>query len=276
VSGCSLSGLCRAAGISRQGYHKQRREREREEVDEELIISLVRALRAKHPRLGGRKVLMQVHDRLRGAGIIIGRDRFFAVLRKWGLLVEPKRRAARTTDSRHALPLYRNLLFERKPTAPHQVWVSDITYIRTDGGFLYLSLVSDLYSREVVGWNLDRSLDAAASVKALRMAMAQLPANRWPVHHSDRGSQYCCREYVDVLRERGLSISMTEENHCYENSHAERINGILKLEYNLDLGFRNERQARAGVSEAIFLYNHERPHTALKMKVPAAVHRDAA
>jgi len=273
---CSVSALCRLAGVSRQAYYREKRVRGRERLDDELVIALVRAQRARHPRLGARKLLALIAPQLAEAGLRLGRDRFLELLRRHGLLVEPKRRAARTTYSDHSLPLYRNLLYDLEPTAPEQVWVADITYLDTDEGFVYLSLVTDMVSRKIVGWNLGESLEAAESVKALRMAIEQLPEDRWPVHHSDRGSQYCCRQYVDALQERNLPVSMTEQNHCYENCYAERVNGILKDEYNLDLRFRSKRQAQCAVKEAIATYNNYRPHGSLDMRTPAQVHRCAA
>jgi transposase InsO family protein len=209
-------------------------------------------------------------------GVRIGRDRLFDVLRRRGLLIEPKRKWIQTTNSRHCLPLYRNLLTERESTAPHQVLVADITYLRTNEGWLYLSLVTDLYSRKIVGWNLADNLNACESVKALEMAIKQVPAHRWPIHHSDRGSQYCCHEYTQILRREHWSISMTEVNHCAENSNAERVNGILKNEYHLDMTFRNAKQATLAVEQAIYLYNQERPHNALGKRKPAQVHALAA
>jgi transposase InsO family protein len=161
------------------------------------------------PRIGGRKLQFL----LRAAGLEIGRDAFFRILAEHDLLVAPKKKTVRTTYYDDSLPVYRNLLYQLEPTQPHQVWVSDVTFIGTDEGFTYLSLVTDLVSRRIVGWNAGDTNAAADCIKALQMAIAQLPADRWPIHHSDRGSQYCCHEYVAVLTARGLSISMTEQNH---------------------------------------------------------------
>lgn len=267
-----VSALCRIAGISRQGFYQLRRVRQRQTVDEDAVVEFVRRERAAQPRLGARKL----HHHLKGAGPrgnpALGRDRFFAVLRRHDLLVKPKKRSVRTTYHDTALPVYRNLLYQLEPTAPHQVWVSDITYIATADGALYLSLITDLHSRQIVGWNVSDTLMATESIKALEMAIDQLPPGRWPIHHSDRGSQYCCHDYVAVLNKRNLPISMTEQNHCYENCYAERVNGILKLEYNLDLTFRSSAQVHRAVAQAIWLYNHRRPHLSLQMQTPAQVH----
>lgn len=276
MKGCSVSALCRLCSITRQAYYREKRVRHREGFDQELVLELVRSQRANHPRMGARKLLVEIAPQLAKGDVQVGRDRFLQMLRKHHLLVVPKKRSVRTTYSDHGLPLYRNLLYERTPSAPDQVWVADVTYIDTDEGFLYLSLVSDLFSRKIVGWNLGESLEASESVKALETAIAQLPAHRWPIHHSDRGSQYCCHAYVAVLQQRDLSISMTEENHCYENCYAERINGTLKNEYNLDLRFRTKAQALRATQQAIEMYNNHRPHESLGMAKPSQVHRPAA
>lgn len=276
MKGCSINKLCNMSGLSRQAYYKGKKQRGREIIEENIVVEQVKLKRRRHPRMGTRKLHYELHEIWEAVGVKIGRDRLFNVLRSKNLLIEPKRKWVQTTDSRHCLPLYRNLLPDRQPTAPHQVLVADITYLRTDEGWLYLSLITDLYSRKIVGWNLADNLNASESVKALRMAMKQTPANRWPIHHSDRGCQYCCHEYTKILRDNDWSISMTEINHCAENSHAERVNGILKNEYNLDLEFRNHAQAVQAVEEAINLYNQERPHKSLGMRKPAEVHLKAA
>jgi putative transposase len=270
-----ISALCRIAGISRQGYYQLRRVRQRQALDEEAVVRFVRRERAAQPRLGARKLHHQFQSAGRGEPVL-GRDRFLRVLRRHDLLVKPRKKAVRTTYYDDALPVYRNLLYHLEPTAPHQVWVSDITYITLKDRALYLSLITDLYSRQIVGWNLSDTLAASESIKALKMAIAQLPAGRWPIHHSDRGSQYCCHDYVGVLKERNLPISMTEQNHCYENCYAERVNGILKLEYHLDHTFRSSAQAQRAITQAIWQYGHRRPHLSLQMRTPAQVHTSGA
>ena len=217
--------------MSRQNYYKQRHYRRRCEVDEELILSLVRRERAVQPRLGARKLLHILGDELNSAGVSLGRDRFFSLLGRSSLLIKRRLKGYRTTDSCHRFHVYGNLLKDLVLTSPHQALVSDITYIRTDEGFMYLSLVMDAYSRAVVGYDCSDSLEAEGTLRSLSMAFRGIPAGSAPIHHSDRGSQYCCGAYVDKLMHRGLRISMTEENHCYENSQAERLNGILKQEY---------------------------------------------
>jgi putative transposase len=276
VKGVSITGLCRHAGITRQGHYRVRKARTRQAVKNTVVVEWVRDQRALQPRLGARKLHYLFKKAGEELGVELGRDRFIEVLRAHALLVEPKPKRVRTTYHDPALPVYRNLLYQLEGTAPHQVWVSDITYVDTAEGYLYLSLVTDRVSRQLVGWNAGESLAAAESIKALQMAIAQLPAGRWPIHHSDRGSQYCCHEYVAVLKQHDLPISMTEANHCYENSHAERVNGILKSEYNLDARFRNKQQARRAIEQAILLYNQYRPHGSLQLRTPAQTHRQAA
>ncbi len=227
MSHCTITGLCRLSGITRQGYYRERTERKEEQKQQDKVIALIREHRQQRPRMGTRKLQHELREQFVNAGIQIGRDQLFKLLAQEDLLVKPRKRSTRTTYSDHSLPVYRNLLYEREPSRPNQVWVADITYIDTDEGFMYLSLLTDLYSRKIVGWNLAENLQAQQSIKALEMAIDDLPPNCWPIHHSDRGSQYCCHEYVHVLNERAISISMTEQNHCYENAYAERVNGIL-------------------------------------------------
>jgi transposase InsO family protein len=161
-------------------------------------------------------------------------------------------------------------------TGPNQAWAADQTYIRTLEGFLYLSLLTDMWSRKIVGFHVGVSLETEGALGALAMALASLGNGAKPVHHSDRGCQYASHLYVDTLKEAGLQISMTEVLHCYENAMAERVNGILKQEYYLGSCFRNKQQAKAAIIEAIYLYNTRRPHTSLGYETPEKMHRDAA
>jgi len=262
--------------MSRQNFYKARKVRRRRQVDEGLVKSLVQAERAIQPRLGGLKLHELLREHLAREGIQLGRDRFFEVLRSQRLLLEPLPKAPKTTNSRHNLPVFTNLVKDMKVTGPNLVWVSDITYIRTCEAFSYLSLITDKYSRKIVGYHLGQTLEAQDTIKALEMALDGLPEGAKPIHHSDRGCQYCCREYVSQLQDRGMLISMTEEDHCAENAMAERVNGILKQEYFLKHEFRNVAQARKAVEEAINLYNTRRPHRSLSLKTPEHVHKTAA
>jgi putative transposase len=275
-AGISLRRLCLRCGMSRQNYYARRRQRHRRQLDAELVVALVQAERRRHPRLGGRKLLFLLRAELTATGVRLGRDRFFALLRSQGLLVERKRVWPKTTNSRHGLPVFRNLVKDLEVTAPDQVWVSDLTYLRTEEGFLYAALITDQYSRKIVGRHLGDTLESIGCQQALAMALKSLPADRYPIHHSDRGCQYCCYDYVELLKRRGLSISMTEALHCYENALAERVNGILKQEYELDVTFRTKQQARYAFQQAVELYNQWRPHLSLDYRTPEEVHRRAA
>jgi transposase InsO family protein len=183
---------------------------------------MVRAERAVQPRLGGRKLFHIPGPELAKAGITIGRDRFFQALKEKGLLPGRLPGMPRTTDSRHSLPVFHNPVKDMELTGPNQAWAGDITYIRTDEGFLYPSLLTDLWSRKIVGFHAGDTLEAEGAVRALETALSELPEGAFPVHHSDRGCQYCPRRYIDRLRARGLAASMTEDTRCYENARAER------------------------------------------------------
>ena len=209
-------------------------------------------------------------------GIKLGRDRFFDVLREKGLLVPPLPKSPRTTKFEPSLPVFGNLVANLELTGANQAWACDITYIRTDEGFLYLSLITDMWSRKIVGFNAGDSLETEGALSALSMALSSLKGGAKPVHHSDRGCQYASHLYVGKLREAGLQVSMTEELHCYENAMAERVNGILKQEYWLGCCFRNKNQARTAIKQAVYLYNTRRPHMSLNYETPEKMHRDAA
>lgn len=268
----SVGRLCDVAGMSRQNYYRQRRIRQRQDVDEQLVLELVRRERWRQPKLGGRKLLHLIGPELADADVAIGRDRFFELLKAHDLLIERRRRTTRTTDSRHGFAIHPNRAKDLVLTGPHQLWVSDITYLRTETGFVYLALVMDALSRTIVGYDCSDSLEAIGASRALAMAIGQLPACARPMHHSDRGIQYCCADYIQRLTDAKLTISMTEENHCYENSQAERLNGTLKHELGLSTTFADVAAARAMSDEAVSIYNHHRPHQALSYATPMQVH----
>lgn len=260
--------------MSRQNYYAQRRRRQREAVDGDLIEGLVQRERCVQPRIGGRKLHRVLEKELRGAGVDLGRDRFFEVLRERKLLLEPQAAAYPcTTDARHYLPVFTNQIKELEVTGANQVWVSDITYVRTGEGFLYLALITDRWSRKIVGHHCGDSLEAEGCLKALDLALKSLPEGTRPIHHSDRGSQYCCHLYVNRLLERRLGVSMTEKDHCAENAMAERMNGILKQEYGLGMEFPTKADALRAVAQGIWLYNTRRLHAALGYRVPEQVHQ---
>ena len=262
--------------MSRQNYYAARRLRQRRQIDEAMILELVRRERRMQPRLGGRKLLHLLGAELKEAAVNVGRDRFFELLAEADLLVVPKPGTPRTTNSRHSLPVFGNLLAGTVLCAPNEAWVSDLTYIRTDEGFLYAALITDAYSRKIVGADIGDSLEAEGCLRALDQALSELPSGPHPIHHSDRGCQYCCHEYVERLQARELPISMTQIMHCYENAMAERVNGILKQEYEMDRPFKTKAQAQAAFQQAVWLYNHRRPHLMLNYRFPADVHAEAA
>ena len=270
----SITQLCEKVGMSRQNYYKGHQARNAQRVDADLIEELVKAERAVQPRLGGKKLYVVLKPRLDEANVRIGRDRFFKVLGEKGLLLDPLPKAPRTTNSRHYLPVFSNQFKDMELTESNQAWVSDITYIRTDEGFLYLSLITDAYSRKIVGFHAGDTLETEGCLNALEKAVEELVDGMFPMHHSDRGSQYCSHLYTGRLRCHGLGISMTEENHCYENAKAERVNGILKQEYGLGSTFRTKQQAIASVDQAVMPYNTRRPHLSLNYKTPDEAHKE--
>jgi transposase InsO family protein len=258
--------------MTRQNYYKKRNRRHQRRLDETFILELVRQERAVQPALGGRKLFHMLRDEFHSAGVFIGRDRFFALLARYDLLIERRLTRPRTTCSNHSFRVYKNLLKDITLNGPNQAFVSDITYLRTNEGFMYLALVMDAYSRTIVGYDCSDSLESQGALRALSMALRKLPAGSDAIHHSDRGCQYCSHAYIDKLHRKGLSVSMTEENHCYENSQAERLNGILKQEYGLGCRFLRKSDALRSVSEAVKLYNYRRPHQSLGYRCPMEVH----
>ena len=232
-------------------------------------------VRCRHHRLGGKKIYGWFKEEIHKIDDQVGRDKFFDILRTHKLLVKRRKKYVHTTDSSHRFRVYRNQLKDKLLTHAHQGWVSDITYLRTNKGFMYLFLITDAYSRKIVGWSLSASLRIEGAVEALRMAIKQCVHTKGLIHHSDRGIQYCSESYVRLLREAGIVISMTEENHCYENAIAERMNGILKMEYGLDERFAGPKQLLQATREAIWLYNMERPHWSLQLCTPNQIHQAA-
>lgn len=233
---------------------------------------MVKEVRRRHHRLGGKKIYELFKEKIHKIDGGVGRDKFFDILRKHKLLVKRRKKYVYTTDSYHRFKVYRNQLKDRLLTSAHQAWVSDITYLRTNKGFMYLFLITDAYSRKIVGWSLSESLGIQGAIEALQMALKQCVKTEGLIHHSDRGIQYCCHAYVRLLKEAGIIISMTEENHCYENAIAERVNGILKMEYGLDEKFEGSKQLLQAVREAVWLYKTERPHWSLQLCTPNQIH----
>lgn len=267
----SMEKLCKWHGISRQAHYQKKQRQVLREKEEKIICGLVLRWRCYHPYLGGRKLYQILSPRLKLAGIQIGRDRFFGVLAKHNLLVHSKPRSRRTTWA--GAWRCENLLEEAELTAPNQAWVADITYLETDEGFCYLSLLTDAHSRYIVGSDVSVSLAVeGAEATLLRAVKTQARLSKGLIHHSDRGVQYTCHSYRRKLGKHHIRSSMGQTGNCYDNALAERVNGILKLEYGLNRRFATVEQARLAVIQAIWLYNHERPHLSLGYRTPYEVH----
>lgn len=267
--------MCVFFQISRQAFYKALKQQKLQVVQHELVVELVQQIRGKHKKMGVRKLYHLLGRDIHTIDPGLGRDKFFDLLRQRQLLVVRKRKYAVTTQSQHWFRTYENKLCEFIPVSPHQAWVCDITYIRVKGGFVYLFLITDAFSHKIVGWHLSNSLGLDGALKALSMAVGQCRNLHGLIHHSDRGFQYCSHEYVRKLKSHGIQISMAATGNCYENAMAERVNGILKDEYGLDETYADETQARKAVAEGIKLYNEQRPHWSLNLKIPAKVHEAA-
>jgi putative transposase len=258
-------------GVTRQAAYQQRVRQAKREAEEETIVLQVLKIRQRHPRMGTRKLLHQLQPYLQTKGLKIGRDGLFELLRARGMLLRTPRRKRRTTWP--GMWRSRNLLAGETITRPNQAWVSDITYVETEQGYRYLSLVTDVYSRRIVGFDLSDTLAVEGTLRALRRGICQAKGRvKNLIHHSDHGIQYTCTAFRTELEKRGIRSSMGEVGNCYDNAMAERVNGILKLEYGLQYRFVSEKQARRAVKEAVWLYNHERPHQALKYQIPHQVY----
>jgi putative transposase len=264
-------------GISRQAHYKGLACQRQKGEQHAQVIEWVGQTRQRQPRLGTRKLHELLQEPMRQHDIKLGRDALFDVLRDACLLVQPKRAYHKTTHSHHHLRCHPNLIKEGVPgrvvpTRSEQLWVADITYRPTRESTVYLSLVTDAYSRKIVGWHVHATLQAHEVSRALKMALRQRKTRLALVHHSDRGSQYCSNHYQQIHRRNKLTCSMTDGYDCYQNALAERVNGILKTELLLhrprDLG-----QATQMVREAIAIYNSERPHNSLGKMMPEAVHQ---
>lgn len=274
--GLSLAKACRHVGISRQAYYKQVRAETACQARDQQVVEWVQQTRRRQPRIGTRKLHYLLREPLAAAGIKLGRDGLFRTLKRAHLLVPPRRAFHKTTDSFHRFYKHPNLLKPTLPGAvpghPEQVWVADITYLPTQEKCVYLSLITDAYSRKIVGHHVHESLQTEEVAQALKIALETRQSQGRLVHHSDRGIQYCSTYYQALHQQHGLTCSMTDGYDCYQNALAERINGILKTEFLL---YRPENlaQARQMVSQSVAIYNCERPHLALKYKTPDAVHR---
>lgn len=265
----SIETLCELFGKSKQGFYKHQKHQYKQQSEQSIVLEAVRRIRKKMPRLGTRKLLVKLLDQ----GLQIGRDALFALLKKHFLLVRRKGRGVRTTHSFHRYKKYPNLIRSIHLRGRSQLWVSDITYIETDQGFAYLFLITDAYSRKIIGFKVADSLEAKHAVEALRMAISGLQsAADQLIHHSDRGVQYCCNEYVKILNKSSIQISMTENGDPLENAIAERVNGILKVEWIYDQRLKNLTQAKGYIKQIIGIYNSQRPHASIEMLTPDQAH----
>lgn len=272
VSQNDTGKLCELFGKSRQAYYQRVKYNYKEVAKEDVILQMIQKERKKMPRSGGRKLMLKIQPQL-SEELFVGRDAFFDLLRENGLLVRKRRKNVHTTFSKHWLRKHPNLIKDFHPTKAHQLWVSDITYVQNSQGFCYLSLITDAYSRKIVGWSLAETLEAKHSVKALKMALRQLPKGTLGAyHHSDRGVQYCSDEYVSILKKNHFQISMTENGDPLENPIAERVNGILKDEWLNQMEFKNFHEVNEALKTIINTYNQDRLHGSIDFLTPQAAH----
>jgi transposase InsO family protein len=272
-----LSGLF---GVSRQAWYKAIARQEQVDFEEGIILHEVRRIREKMPKIGSKKL----HHELQKRGIYerwsikMGRDKLNELLCKYGLLSKKERKRAKTTDSNHPFRKYSDLLNGRVITGINQGWVSDITYIPIWNGFSYLSLITDVFSRKIVGWHLSADLSAKGCAEALKKAIAQPKRSKAKIdfealiHHSDRGIQYCSHEYTGLLKAEKIRISMTQSGDPYDNALAERMNRIIKEEFLENRAFKSHQEAYRAIEQAIVIYNAQYPHGSLDYKTPNEVH----
>ncbi|MGY3210961.1 IS3 family transposase [Mucilaginibacter sp. HD30] len=260
-----MRGLCTLLGYSSQAYYQYNCQTEKRTFRHEEIIQQVLAHRRLQPRIGTRKLFELIQPG-------IGRDAFFELLRDNGLLVRRKRYRVRTTFSSHRFRKYPDLRRDLVPERANQLWVSDITYIRIKEDFAYLSLVTDAYSRKIIGFELSHDLSTDNCLSALTMALSTRLTDQPLIHHSDRGTQYCSKAYTELLNKKNITISMTQSGNPRDNAIAERVNGILKMEF-LDKKYNNINIAYKAVKDAIHIYNTARPHSSLDMLTPEKAHQ---
>ena len=268
-----IEQLCKLFGKTRHAFYDNQWRARDTVLKDELILQIVEHIRSSLPRIGTRKLCYMIKPRLREHNLDVGRDHLFKLLAAHKLLVRTRKRKIITTKSNHWMHKYNNLITDLQVTRPEQLWVSDITYIRLINGFAYLSLITDAYSRKIVGYNVRKDLSSEGCLNALIMAIENR-SKPWLslIHHSDRGSQYCCGQYVEKLIENRIAISMTENGDPYENALAERVNGILKTEFNLYSSSGGFEQTCELVKNSITAYNEHRPHSSCDMLTPNQAH----
>ena len=265
------SRVCSGFKLTRDAYYKYQKRKVKSDREVEKVLELVKERRKELPREGVRKLHYVLQEEFKEHKLKIGRDRLFKILRMQNMLIRPKRSSVRTTNSYHHFHTYNNLIKSFTPTHSNQVWVSDITYIRLVRGFCYLALITDVYSRKIVGYDISDSLELAGCLRALKIALRQARPETGLIHHSDRGVQYCSHQYTQLLHKFNIRISMTEQDHCYENAIAERVNGILKDEFYIDQIFLNLDIAKKACKNAIHIYNTKRLHLSLGYKTPESM-----
>lgn len=269
-----MSRACKLLGITRQAVYQREKRIEQRSIELSPIKAMVMEVRRFMPRLGTRKLYFLLKPKLVEQGIKLGRDALFEYLREHQLLVKPVKRYTKTTHSKHWMKKYPNRLSSQEVRYAEQAFVSDITYIETDAGVYYLSLVTDAYSRKIMGYEVSDNMRADKVVKALRRAAEQRQTRREVIHHSDRGLQYCSTIYQQELKRQGMTPSMTDGYDCYQNALAERMNGILKQEFLINR-CRTLSELKVLVRESVDIYNRLRPHLSLDMKTPEEVHKKA-
>jgi putative transposase len=259
-------------GYSKQAYYKRKSHLLKSDLDKECLNSLVMSVRQKLPKTGGKKLYFMLKDDFKRHQIKIGRDKLFDFLRDEYLLVPKVRRYYKTTNSRHWMRKYPNLIKEVEINRPEQIWVADITYLRTKDKTHYLHLITDAYSKKIVGYKLSDNLMATSTLEALKIAVVNRKYSNSLIHHSDRGLQYCSKEYTEYLSRNNILISMTQSYDPYENAIAERVNGILKEEFGLFEIFENVENLKKQVEESILFYNQIRVHLSINMLTPNQAH----
>jgi putative transposase len=267
-----IGPLCRLFGKSRQAfYNREWHFAEKEEV-EIKVLELVAQVRRELPGLGIHKLYRILFQPLRTNGLKIGRDKLLEILRKHGLLITFKRRNPKTTQSNHWFRKYPDLAKSLAVTHSEQMWVADITYVCVGYDFNYLSIITDAYSKKIMGYCLHPYLTNEGTLHALKMAVSNRTCKTTLTHHSDRGVQYCSYDYIKILKDSAIQISMTQNGEAYENPIAERINGILKTEFKLNQVFISRSQAMLKVKSSIEAYNNLRPHMSCSLLTPAKAH----
>lgn len=271
-----LAKLCGWFGFTRQAYYQNSWKAANVSIEESLILSQIKEIRKNHSRMGTRKLYGKLEVFMQEHQIKMGRDALFNLLSANHMLVRKRKRKVQTTQSYHWLRKYPNLIKNFIPTAPNQLWVSDITYWQLECGYVYISFITDAYSHKIVGFHVAETLESVETIKALKMALSSLSTDKQYqlTHHSDRGVQYCHHKYVNLLQDNDIKISMTENGDPLENAIAERVNGIIKDEYLQDTTVKNLQEAKSVLSFVVNLYNEERPHNSISNNVPDIVHEN--